>query len=71
MRARMSQSQLQRFASFPEYIEGHQIKFLAMNNPQESSDATNMLTGTAGKSDIPVVNITEQIPSQHYFACMD
>ena len=50
--------------AFQSIIEGHQIKFL-VNNPQESSDATNMLTGTAGKSDIPVVNITEQIPSQY------
>ncbi|WP_018143564.1 metal ABC transporter solute-binding protein, Zn/Mn family [Alloscardovia criceti] len=49
---------------FQSLIEAHDISFL-VNNPQESSDATNMLTGTAGKSDVPVMDITEQIPSQY------
>ncbi|WP_418968702.1 metal ABC transporter solute-binding protein, Zn/Mn family [Alloscardovia omnicolens] len=49
---------------FQRIIEAHEISFL-VNNPQESSDATNMLTGTAGKSDVPVVDITEQIPSEY------
>ncbi|MFC0266190.1 metal ABC transporter solute-binding protein, Zn/Mn family [Alloscardovia macacae] len=49
---------------FQTAIENHDISFL-VNNPQESSDATNMLTKTAGASDVPVVDVTEQIPSEY------
>ena len=34
-----------------------------INNTQEASDATNMITGTAGKSDVPVVDVSEQMPA--------
>ena len=35
---------------------------VVVNNPQEASDATNMITGVAHKSDVPVVDVTEQMP---------
>ena len=38
---------------------------VVINNSQESSDATNMITGTAGKSDVPVVDVSEQMPEQY------
>ncbi len=49
---------------FQSLIESHGIDLL-VNNPQESSDATNILTGTAGKSNVPVVDVTEQLPSEY------
>ncbi|TCD54601.1 ABC transporter substrate-binding protein [Alloscardovia theropitheci] len=49
---------------FQSLIEDHGISLL-VNNPQESSDATNMLTGTAGKSDVPVLDVTEQLPTDY------
>ncbi|WP_236024447.1 metal ABC transporter solute-binding protein, Zn/Mn family [Bifidobacterium pluvialisilvae] len=42
-------------------IEGHKAG-LVVNNPQEASDMTNLVTGTAHKSDVPVVNVSEQVP---------
>lgn len=47
---------------FQQVIEGREAKLL-VNNPQEAPDATNMLTGTAGRSDVPVLDVTEQMPS--------
>ncbi|MBT1164700.1 metal ABC transporter solute-binding protein [Bifidobacterium felsineum] len=47
--------------SFQEIIEDRDIDVL-INNTQESSDATNMITGTAGRSDVPVVDVSEQMP---------
>ncbi|NMN01510.1 metal ABC transporter solute-binding protein, Zn/Mn family [Bifidobacterium panos] len=38
---------------------------VVINNSQESSDATNMITGTAGKSDVSVVDVSEQMPEQY------
>lgn len=46
---------------FQSALESHQAGVL-VNNPQEASDMTNMITGTAHKSDVPVVDITEQVP---------
>lgn len=48
--------------SFQKIIEGRKVDVL-INNTQEASDATNMITGTAGRSDVPVIGVTEQIPS--------
>lgn len=50
--------------AFQSAIESHDMQFV-VNNPQEASDATNMITGTAGKSDVPVVDITEQMPKDY------
>lgn len=36
-----------------------------VNNPQESSEMTNMITGTANKAEIPVVDVTEQMPGEY------
>jgi zinc/manganese transport system substrate-binding protein len=47
--------------SFQKLIEDRDINVL-INNIQEASDATNMITGTAGRSDIPVVDVSEQMP---------
>ena len=33
-----------------------------VNNTQEASDATNMITGAAGRADVPVVDVSEQMP---------
>ncbi len=38
---------------------------VVINNSQEASDATNMITGTAGKSDVPVVDVSEQMPEAY------
>ncbi len=54
-----SASDLQTFQGL---IEKHKIDVL-INNTQESSDAGSMLLGTAGRSDVPVVDVSEQIPS--------
>lgn len=48
--------------SFQELIEDRDVNVL-VNNTQEASDATNMITGTAGRSDVPVVDVSEQMPS--------
>ncbi|MBW3089264.1 metal ABC transporter solute-binding protein [Bifidobacterium miconisargentati] len=48
--------------SFQKIIEGRKVDVL-LNNTQETSDATNMITGTAGRSDVPVVDVTEQMPT--------
>ncbi|KAB7788575.1 metal ABC transporter solute-binding protein, Zn/Mn family [Bifidobacterium cebidarum] len=47
--------------SFQKIIEDRNVDVL-INNTQESSDATNMITGTAGRSDVPVVDVSEQMP---------
>lgn len=49
---------------FQALIEGKKASVL-INNSQEASDATNMLTGTAGKSDVPVVDVSEQMPETY------
>ncbi|KFJ06489.1 metal ABC transporter solute-binding protein, Zn/Mn family [Bifidobacterium tsurumiense] len=46
---------------FQELLEAKKANLL-INNTQEASDATNMITGTAGRSDIPVISISEQMP---------
>ncbi|WP_243386872.1 metal ABC transporter solute-binding protein, Zn/Mn family [Bifidobacterium primatium] len=45
-------------------LEKHKAGML-INNPQEASDTTNLITGTAHKSDVPVVNVTEQVPERY------
>lgn len=50
--------------TFQKLIEGRKLDVL-VNNTQEASDATNMLTGTAGRSDVPVVDVSEQMPSKY------
>lgn len=46
---------------FQKLIEDRDIDLL-VNNTQEASDATNMITGTAGRSDVPVFDVSEQMP---------
>ncbi len=47
---------------FQELLEKRKVDLL-VNNTQESSDASNMLTGTAHKSDVPVFDVSEQMPA--------
>ncbi len=47
---------------FQELLEKRKVDVL-INNAQASSDSTNMLTGTANKSELPVFDVTEQMPS--------
>ena len=47
---------------FQELLEKHKVDVL-INDTQSASDATNTLTGTAYKSDVPVLDISEQMPS--------
>ena len=49
---------------FQELLEAKKADVL-VNNPQESSDMANMLTGTANKSEVPVVDVTEQMPKRY------
>ena len=49
---------------FQELLEARKADVL-VNNPQESSQMTNLLTGTANKSEVPVVDVTEQMPKQY------
>ncbi|MBT1161179.1 MULTISPECIES: metal ABC transporter solute-binding protein, Zn/Mn family [Bifidobacterium] len=46
---------------FQKLLEDKDVDLL-VNNTQEASDATNMITGTAGRSDIPVFDVSEQMP---------
>ena len=50
--------------TFQDIIEKKNVDVL-VNNTQESSDATNMLIGTAGRSDVPVVDVSEQMPKKY------
>ncbi|WP_236034377.1 metal ABC transporter solute-binding protein, Zn/Mn family [Bifidobacterium saguinibicoloris] len=50
--------------TFQSLIEDHGMDVL-VNNSQEASDATNMLVGTAGRSDVPVVDVSEQMPAKY------
>lgn len=52
---------LQKFQSL---IETNGIDIL-VNNTQEPSDASNMLTGTAHRSDVPVLDVSEQLPDEY------
>lgn len=54
-----SASDLQTFQGL---IEKRTIDVL-IDNTQETSDSGSLLLGTAGRSDVPVVDVTEQIPS--------
>lgn len=49
---------------FQELLEAKKASVL-VNNPQESSEMTNMITGTANKAEIPVVDVTEQMPGKY------
>lgn len=51
-------------SDFQSLIEKKKIDFL-VTNPQEASDASNLLMGTAGKSGVPTVEITEQVPDKY------
>lgn len=46
---------------FQKLLEDKDVDLL-VNNTQEASDATNMITGTAGRSGIPVFDVSEQMP---------
>lgn len=48
---------------FQSLLESHGADVL-VNNSQEASDATNMITGTAGRAEVPVVDISEQMPEE-------
>ena len=56
-----SQPSSKNLQEFQKLLEDHDVGFL-VNNTQETSDATNILTGTARKSDLPVIDVTEQMP---------
>lgn len=47
--------------SFQKLIEDKGVDVL-VNNTQEASDATKMITGAAGRADVPVVDVSEQMP---------
>ena len=49
---------------FQELLEKHKVEVL-INDTQSTSDATNTLTGIAYKSDVPVLDISEQMPSDY------
>ena len=59
-----SQPSSQNLQEFQKLLEDRKVDML-INNMQEASDATNILTGTAHKSDLPVIDITEQMPVDH------
>lgn len=46
---------------FQELVESQGVDVL-VNNTQQASDATNMITGTAGRSGVPVFDVSEQMP---------
>ena len=50
--------------SFQKLIEDKGVDVL-VNNTQESSDATNMLRGTAGRAGVPVFDVSEQMPQAY------
>ena len=47
--------------AFQKLVEGRGVDLL-VNNTQEASDATNLVTGTAGRSEVPVFDVSEQMP---------
>lgn len=57
-----SQPSSENLQEFQKLLEDHGTDLL-VNNTQETSDATNIITGTAHKSDLPVIDISEQMPS--------
>ncbi len=57
-----SQPSSENLQEFQKLLEDHGTDFL-VNNTQETSDATNIITGTAHKSGLPVIDISEQMPS--------
>lgn len=57
-----SQPSSEALQDFQELVERRKIDVL-VNNTQEAGDATNVLTGTAHKSDVGVIDITEQMPN--------
>ncbi|WEV66601.1 MULTISPECIES: zinc ABC transporter substrate-binding protein [unclassified Bifidobacterium] len=46
---------------FQHLISGRDVNLL-INNTQEASNTTNLLTGTAGRTEVPVVDVSEQMP---------
>ena len=52
------------FRNFQELLEKHKVEVL-INDTQSTSDATNTLTGIAYKSDVPVLDVSEQMPSDY------
>ncbi|MDF7665210.1 zinc ABC transporter substrate-binding protein [Bifidobacterium sp. ESL0745] len=46
---------------FEHLISGREVNLL-INNTQEASNTTNLLTGTAGRTEVPVVDVSEQMP---------
>lgn len=47
--------------AFQQLIEDRGVDLL-VNNTQEASDSSAMITGTAGRSDVPVFDVSEQMP---------
>lgn len=50
--------------TFQKLVEDKKLDVL-INNTQEATDATNMLTGAAGRADVPVVDVSEQMPDKY------
>ncbi|WEV68768.1 zinc ABC transporter substrate-binding protein [Bifidobacterium sp. ESL0775] len=46
---------------FQHLISGRDVNLL-INNTQEANNTTNLLTGTAGRTEVPVVDVSEQMP---------
>lgn len=48
---------------FQSLIEDRGVDLL-VNNTQQAGDATNMITGTAGRAEVPVFDVSEQMPTE-------
>ena len=48
---------------FQELVESQGVDLL-VNNVQQGGDAANMITGTAGRADVPVFDVSEQMPEE-------
>lgn len=46
---------------FQELLESRGVDML-VNNTQQAGDTTNMITGTAGRAEVPVLDVSEQMP---------
>lgn len=49
---------------FQHALDRHDVTVL-IDNPQESSDTATLLTDTARQADVPVVQVSEQMPEQY------
>lgn len=48
---------------FQELVESQGVDLL-VNNVQQGGDAANMITGTAGRANVPVFDVSEQMPEE-------